>query len=166
MKSLNECIKEYKKQIDIGDIKIAYTGLMNYMMNLRNHFATKYPGYQVSGNIYYGYMDMTYFSFTPESLKNKKLKIALVLLHESIKFEAWLSGANKQIQSKYWNIFKDNGCAKYRVPVDIKGIDSIVEYDLAENPDFDHLDTLTDQLENGILKFIDDMVSFLKVHSD
>ena len=39
-------------------------------MELRTQLKNKYPDYFVSGSIYYGYMDMTYFSFFPESLKH------------------------------------------------------------------------------------------------
>jgi hypothetical protein len=161
MKSLNYYISAYKRQIEIGDIKHAYRGLMEFMTNLRNYFANNYPDCIVSGNIYAGYMDMTYFSFTPESLRSKKLKIAIVFIHDKIGFEVWLAGANKQVQSQYWQIFKASNWDKYRVPSDIKGIDSIVEYDLVRNPDFDNLNSLTKQIENGTLKFTDDIVAFL-----
>lgn len=57
-----------------GDIQDAYRGLMVYIMNLRTYFKNKYPDYFVSGNIYFGYMDMTYFSFIPDSLKQKKIE--------------------------------------------------------------------------------------------
>jgi hypothetical protein len=36
MKSLNENIKEYQKQIEKGAIKKAYKGLMEYLMYLRH----------------------------------------------------------------------------------------------------------------------------------
>lgn len=98
MKSFNECIEEYKKQMKKGCIPVAYKGLMEYIMSLRTHFKNKYPDYFVSGNIYYGYMDMTYFSFIPKSLKSKKLKIAVVFIHDKMRFEVWLGGYNKQIQ--------------------------------------------------------------------
>ena len=38
MKSFNEYVNEYRKQIEKGDIKEAYKGLMNYIMDLRTHF--------------------------------------------------------------------------------------------------------------------------------
>jgi hypothetical protein len=61
---------EYKKQLEKGAIKEAYRGLMDYFNALRLFFKNKYPDYFVSGSVYYGYMDMTYFSFTPGSLKH------------------------------------------------------------------------------------------------
>jgi hypothetical protein len=166
MKSLNEYVNQYRKQIEKGDIKEAYKGLMEYIMNLRNHFQNKYPDYLISGNIYYGYMDMTYFSFTPEALKNKKLKIAVVFIHGKVKFEVWLAGANKQIQLKYWELFKERNWNQYRIPSNIKGVDSILECDLVDNPDFNELATLTNQIEIGILKFIKDILTFLSKDSN
>ena len=91
MKSLNEYVNEYRKQIEKGDIKEAYKGLMEYIMDLRRQFKNKYPEYFVSGSIYQGYMDMTYFSFIPVSLKSKKLRIAIVFIHDKIRFEVWLA---------------------------------------------------------------------------
>jgi hypothetical protein len=164
MEPFHEYINEYRKQIEKGDIKKAYKGLMEFIMNLKNHFANQYPDYLL-GSLYIGYMDMTYFSFTPEILKNKKLKIAIVFVHDKIRFEVWLSGANKQIQLKYWKLFKECNWNKYRIPSDIKGLDSIVECNLVDNPDFYDLDNLTKQIESKTLKFIEDIVSFLSKNS-
>jgi hypothetical protein len=59
---------EFRKQLEKGTIKEAYRRLIEYIMGLKTYLMKKYPNYFVSGSIYYGYMDMTYFSFTPESL--------------------------------------------------------------------------------------------------
>lgn len=76
---------------------------------------------------------MTYFSFYPKSLGHKKLKIAIVLIYESMRFEVWLAGYNKQVQSKkYWKIFKKSAWNKYRIVPTIKGADSIIEHTLTE----------------------------------
>ena len=164
MKSLNEYINEYRKQIQKGDIKEAYKGLIEYIMNLRTYFNTKYPDYFISGSIYQGYMDMTYFSFIPESLKSKKLRIAIVFCHDTIRFEVWLAGYNKQIQTKYWKLIKESDWNKYHIPSTTKGNDSIMDSILVDNPDFNDLDTLTKQIEKGTLKFIKDVENFLSKH--
>jgi hypothetical protein len=161
MEPFHEYMDEYRKQMEKGDIKKAYRGLMEYIMDLRTHFKNKYPDYFVSGSIYYGYMDMTYFSFSPESLKSKKLKIAIVFIHDTFRFEVWLAGYNKQIQTKYWKLFKESDWNKYRIPSTTKGVDSIIEFILVDNPDFSDLDTLTKQIEKGTLKFIKDIENFL-----
>ncbi len=164
MESFNENINEYRTQLKKGAIQKAYKGLMEYIMDLRTHFKNKYPDHFVSGSIYYGYMDMTYFSFYPELIKNQGLKIAIVFIHETFRFEVWLAGINKQIQTKYWNLIKESDWTKYPIVSTIKGMDSIIEHVLVENPDFNDLASLTKQIEEGTLKFIGDVESFLAKH--
>ena len=147
--------------LERGVIKEAYRGLMDYFNSLRLYFRKKYPDHFVSGSVYYGYMDMTYFSFTPKSLKSKKLKIAIVYLHEAFRFEAWLVGYNKKNQKKYWKLIKDNNWKKYRLPPTTKGVDSVIEYILTDKPNFNKLDKLTKQIESGTLNFIKDVENFL-----
>ena len=90
MESFHEFVNEYRKQLEKGAIQKAYKGLMEYIMTLRTHFKNKYPDYLVSGSIYYGYMDMTYFAFSPKSLKDRNLKIAIVFVYNPFRFEVWL----------------------------------------------------------------------------
>ena len=163
MASFQQYMNEYRKQLEKGAIKAAYKGLMDYIMELRVHFKNKYPDYFISG-IYYGHMDMTYFSFIPKSLKRQKLKVAIVFIHCTLSFEVWLAGYNKQVQTKYWKLFKESNWNKYRIPSTTKGVDSILEYNLVDNPDFSNLDALTNQIESGTLKFIKDVESFLSNH--
>ena len=98
MASFDEHIKDYRKQLAKGSIQEAYKGLMDYIRDLRGHFKTKYPDYVVPSNIYYGYMDMTYFALVPQSLKRRNLRIAIVFLHELFRFEVWLVGINRNIK--------------------------------------------------------------------
>ena len=154
MKSLQENMAEFRKQLERGTIQKAYQGLMEYMISLKNHFASKYPDYSVPGSIYYGYMDMTYFSVLPKSLKDRDLKIAIVFLYDAFRFEVWLSGKNKQVLSKYWQFFKKSSWDKYKIVEPVKGVDSIVEHILIDNPDFSNLEDLTKQIDKGTLKFI------------
>jgi hypothetical protein len=164
MESFPESMNEYRKQLEMGAIQEAYRGLMEYIMSLRTHFKNKYPDYVVTGSIYYGYMDMTYFSVFPKSLKVRDLKIAMVFLHEAFRFEVWLAAKNKQVQTSYWKLFNESDWDKYHIVSPAKGIDSIVEFILVENPDFSDLEALTDQIESRTLKFIEDIESFLSKH--
>jgi hypothetical protein len=138
---------EYRNQVARGVISKAYKGLMEYIMDLRTYLKNKHPEYYIPSSIYFGYMDMTYFSFFPTSFKNRKLKVAIVFCHETCRFEVWLAGSNKQIQTTYWKMFKESDWDKYPVPSTIKGVDYIIEYILVENPDFSDLDKLTKQIE-------------------
>ena len=141
-----------------------FGGLMKYIMELKTHFKTILPDDFVSGSIYYGTMDMTYFSVIPAALKERGLKIAVVFLHESLRFEAWLAGYNKQVQARYWKLIKHSGWGKYRLVASTQGADSIIEYILADPPDFSDLDLLTRRIESGTLEFIGDVERFLAEH--
>jgi len=161
MKSFHKCMDSYKEQLKEGSIQVAYKGLIEYIMGLRSYFSKKYSEFNVPSNIYFGYMDMTYFSIIPKSFKDKKLKIAIVFNYETFGFEVWLSAVNKNVLKEYWNLIKDKSWDKYRIVKPIKGIDSILEYNLVNNPDFSNLDELTKQIERGTLTFISDVEKFL-----
>jgi hypothetical protein len=161
MVSFHDNIIEYRNQLKKGIIQKAYRGLMEYFGSLRSYFKKKYPDYFVSASIYFGYMDMTYFAVNPPILKDRKLKTAIVFLHEEFRFEVWLGGYNKNIQKEYWDLVRERGWDKYHIPSSIKGIDSIVEYILVDNPDFRDLEALTKQIERGTLNFIKDIENFL-----
>jgi hypothetical protein len=139
-------MNEYRKQLEKGVIQRAYQGLMDYIMGLRSYFEKKYPGYSVSGSVYFGYMDMTYFSFFSKSLKLQELKVGVVFIHVKVRFEVWLLGYNKGVQAKYWKQFKESSWNKYRISSTTKGVDSIIEGVLVENR-FHDLDALTDQMK-------------------
>lgn len=154
MESLQESMIEYRKQLEKGAIRKAYRGLMEYVLSLKTHFSSRYPDYAVSGTPYFGYMDMTYFSIVPETYRQSGLKIAVVFLHEAFRFEVWLAAANKQIQKKYWDYFKDTGWNAYRIVPAVQGYDSILEQTLVSDPDFSDLPALTGRIEKGTLDFI------------
>ncbi len=164
MGTFQEVMNEYRRQLEKGVIQKAYRGLMEYMMGLRTYLKKKYPDYFISGSVYSGYMDMTYFSFTPEALKQRGLKVAIVFLHEAFRFEVWLGGYNKQVQTEYWEWFKENGWKPYHLVPTTEGADSILEHTLVEDPDFSDLDSLTERIEQETLIFIADVESFLAEH--
>jgi len=58
-------------------------------------------------------------------------------------------------------LFKESDWNKYRIPSTTKGVDSIIEYILVDNPDFSDLYALTKQIEGGTLKFINDIGNLL-----
>ncbi len=107
---------------------------------------------------------MTYFALVPKSLKDRKLKIAIVFLHKEFRFEAWLSGVNKQVQGEYWKLFKDSNWDRYRLVPGIQGYDSIVESILVDDPDFCDPEGLTKMIDSSTMKFIADIDTFLSEH--
>ena len=161
MESFHESMLEYSRQLEKGAIKEAYRGLMEYINTLKVYLKKKYPDYVVSGSVYYGFMDMTYFSFTPESIKQHKLKTAIVFIHDTFRFEVWLAGNNRTVQREYWKLFREREWKKYHIATPAKGVDAILDHVLIDTPDFRDLDSLTEQIERGTLKFIEDVESFL-----
>ena len=159
--NFHESMMEYKEQIEKGSIQKAYRGLIQYIKDLRSHFSTNYPDFLVANNIYSGYMDLTYFHFFPKSLKSHKLKIVILFMHETFRFEVWLSGNNKKVLEKYYNLFNENKWNKYHLTFPAKGVDSILDKVLIENPNFSDLDVLTELIEKRTLKFIEDIETFL-----
>jgi hypothetical protein len=165
MELLPEYVAEYKKQMGKGAIQKAYQSLMEYILGLRTHFSQKFPAL-APGNVYQGYLDMTYFPLFPTESTARKLKIALVFIHKTVKFEVWLTARNKQIQARYWQLFRRSNWPEYRIPANLKGVDSIIEYTLTDNPDFGDLPALTGRIEQGTLGFIRDIESFLLEHPE
>jgi hypothetical protein len=163
MHSIREDMDEFRGQLRNGSIQKAYYALLSYMMGLRTHFKKKYPSYALSG-LYQGYLDMTYFAILPPSLKQRDLKIAIVFNYEAFRFEAWLAGSNRKVQQKYWELVKNSQWNEYRVVTPAKGVDSIVECDLAKDFDFDDLDSLTASIEENTAEFVDHIESFLSEH--
>lgn len=160
MVSFNKYVKEYQKQLMIGDIKKAYKGLIDYIMTLKNYFKKEHSDFIVSGHIYQGYMDLSFFTCSPKVLKNEKLKIAIVLNHEEMRFEIWLVGYTKQIQAKYWTFFKDSDWDKYTIAPNPKH--SIIQHTIVKQPDFDDLPGLTNEIEMKTLEFIEEMKSIFE----
>jgi hypothetical protein len=161
MKSLQDHMLEFRKQLGKGAIQKAYLGLMQYMLHLKNHFGSKYPEYAGSGSMYAGYMDMTYFSIFPKSLKDRDLKIAIVFVYDTFRFEVWLSGRNQQVMARYWKLFTERAWDRYTIASQGKWADSVLEHVLVDNPDFSDLEALTKQIEQGTLEFIKDVEKFL-----
>jgi len=133
------------------------------MTDLRTHFSKKYPKYSITG-LYQGYLDMSYFALVPPAFKRRRLKIAIVFNYSAFRFEAWLSGANRQVLDKYWDLVKDARWPEYRLVQPEVWADSIVEYDLASNPDFANAQALTALIEKKVAKFTNDMDRFLARH--
>lgn len=160
MDKFNSYIQEYKIQLSKGCIQKAYKGIMTFMSDLRIYLEGKHLDYSASA-LYFGYMDMTYFAFTPSALKEKKLKIAIVFLHEDCKFELWLAGNNRQIQAEYIALLKCKNLGQYALTQINPGVDSIIEAVIVEQPDFDDVERLKKQIEEKTLEFTKDIIAIL-----
>jgi hypothetical protein len=160
MNSIQKDMKEFHGQLRNGAIQRAYRELLSYMMGLRTHFKNNYPDSSVSA-LYQGYMDMTYFAISPPSLKQRDLKIAIVFNYEAFRFETWLAGKNRKVNRQYWELLKDKILPQYRIVTPAKGMDSIIESDLAQGFELSDMDALTTSIEKGTSTFIKDISALL-----
>lgn len=153
MKTLNQLISEYTVLLQHGEIQTAYNGIIEFFSKLRTDFIKKYPLYDI-GNIYQGYMDMTYFSLITKPLKEKGLKIAIVYLHEKGAFEVWLSARNRDISKKYESLNNIDISKNLNLFHDEDNQDAIIESTLIAAPNFEDQAILTNTIEQGVEKFV------------
>jgi hypothetical protein len=133
---------------------------MMFMSDLKAYLESAGPDY-ASSALYFGYMDMSYFAFTPPALKDKKLKIAIVYLHEECRFELWLAANNRKVQADYIELLKNKDIRGYTLSQAGPGVDSIIATVIAEQPDFDNPEELKKQIEAKTLEFTKDVISIL-----
>ncbi|MCE7992515.1 MAG: AraC family transcriptional regulator [Roseivirga sp.] len=139
-----------------------YGQLINYMKALRKFFHESYPSDFSLGAIYRGSMDFSYFSLTTPELKKQKLKFVIILNHQLMRFEICLSGQNKSIRRKYWEMFKSSSWNKYHLAASIDDSLSIIDHTIVETPDFDDTSTLTVEIETESFKFINEIRGILE----
>jgi hypothetical protein len=156
-------LREFKRGLASGVTPNAYRSLLSFMLGLRTRFKDAQHDAAVSG-LYQGYMDMTYFAVSPPSLKERGLKIAIVFNYEAFRFEVWLAGGNRKVQRDYWELFRADRRAGWRVVAPAPGIDSIVERDLADGLELSDPDALASTIESAVSAFIGEIEGFLAEH--
>ena len=164
MTKFAESMVQFKDALQQGWVITAYRGLMEFMMDLRTHFSKKYPDHFISGSLYQGYMDMSYFAIVPEPLIQRKLKIAILFNYQDFRFDVFLIGVNKKVQAKYIQMIKKAGWKNYEMAPAVKGYDHIIEHTLVESPDFSDLTKLRDVIELGVCQFTREVEEFLETH--
>ncbi len=158
-KSLNDYIAVYKGLLEQGDIQIAYENLRKYVMALKAHLSKKAADKYSFGNVSPGYMDFTYFPFFNDFLRSKKLRFGIVLNHQKMRFELWLMGQNAEDQVNYWELLKHTKWNKDRF---VMPRYSVLEAILIEEPDFNNLDVLTDEITIRAIDIAEEIQDFIK----
>lgn len=159
MKNLNHYVKIYKQQLDKGDILIAYNELVKFVMILRVGFIKSLSEQYSFTGILHGYMDYTYFYYSNEFLKTKKLKLGLVLNHSEMRFEIWLLGNTISVQKKYWDLLK---ASKWNKDKKVMPKYSVLEAVLENKPDFDNLPLLSQKIKNKLVELSDEIINAIK----
>jgi len=159
--SFPQAMSAYRKQLNQGDVKQAYQGLMAYLNNLRMKLNASHPNFMVSDTVQPGCMDVSYFYFFPKPMKQLKLKVVIVFIHQTFTFEAWLSGYNKTVQAEYWSQFSKTivqGAELASTPCEDH---YLLRCTLADNESFKDLTVLSNKIESGALAFIDNIEAVL-----
>lgn len=159
MKNLNQYVAVYKEQLKKGDILVAYNELVKFIMKLRSTFNKSLSNKFSFSGILHGYMDYTYFYYSNDFLKSKKLKLGLVLNHLEMRFEIWLLGNTIPIQKKYWDLLKTS---KWNIDKKEMPKYSILEAVIENNPNFDDLPMLSENIEKKLIKVSDEIIAHLK----
>ncbi len=141
-----------------------YHQLIGYMNEVRTFFQKAYATDFKLGSIYRGNSDFSYFSLKTEALKKQKLKFVIVFDHQLMQFRICLSGQNKSIRRQYWEIFKNSYWDKYRLAASIDDSLWIIDHLLADQPDFEEMNILLEEIETESFKFMDEIAEVLVVN--
>lgn len=161
-KTYNVNLSSMKEEDNSCEKQLGYHELIKYMKELRTFFEKEYETYFKLGKVYQGSPDFSYFSLTTEKLKKQKLKFVIILNHKLMNFSICLSGQNKSIRKKYWEMFKNSDWKKYHLVESINNSLPIIEHVIVENPDFDNRLQLTEQIEKESLNFINALRDILE----
>lgn len=71
---------------------------MDFMNQLQREFDKRMENIFIVKKVLNGYLDYTYFYFENDFLKERNLKLAIVLNHQKMCFEIWLIGTTKKVQ--------------------------------------------------------------------
>ena len=159
MRNLNKFVHNYKIQLAKGEIQSAYSQLVKLVMALRTRFIANLKGEFSVGGLLQGYMDYTYFYYSNDLLQEKGLKLGLVLNHLEMRFEVWLLGRTKPVQTEYWNLFQGS---KWVQSGSTMPQYSILEVIIVADPNFDDLTKLSNQIEKNARKTSAEIIDALK----
>ena len=159
MTNLNDIVAVYQEELRKGDILIAYNELVKFVMNTRTELVKKLEHQYSFAKILHGYLDYTYFYYSNDFLKSKKLKFGLVLNHLEMRFEVWLLGNTIPIQTEYWHLLK---ATKWNIDKTEMPQYSILEAVIINNPDFNNLELLSQTIHKNLVQTTDEVIDLLK----
>lgn len=160
MNNITELSQYYQNQLADGKMQKAYRSVMEAILQVRNHLEHRNLENYVSG-LYPGYMDISYFSFTPQTLQDRKLRLAVVFKHQEFQFELWLTGVNKDQQKEYWNLLMEHDWTKYPLVPQVEGNIAITYTVVEPKPDFSDTAAVAEQIGKQAIQFLQDIETFL-----
>jgi hypothetical protein len=158
MDDIDRDVCELRRALAQGAVQRAYVALVGYMSRLRAGYARERGERAVSG-LYQGHFDMTYFALSPDELRERGLKVAVVFDYATFSFQAWLAARNRAVQKSYWEKLRDAGYAEYTLVPQGAGVDAILSVVLAADFSLADEAALTRRIEAGLESFEKDMVA-------
>ena len=160
MRQMQSCIESYTRQVRLGELPKAYREILSFLSKLRGSLAKKYPAYTCQA-LYAGYMDMSYFACTPPFLRERRLKVAIVYVHQLMRFEIWLGGVNRSVHAAFRERLRTIGLGEFSLSETGPGVDSILQAILEDHPDFNRQDLLSHHLLERVSHRIDNLVDLV-----
>lgn len=146
-------INEYKKLIQTTNLQKGYQEFIRFFRNLRTYLQKEMPEYAFTGNIVENNMDYSYFQFTNDLLKSKGLKIVIAFVHVDFVYEIWLSGLNREIQRKHYEVLHGTNHS-YTLTDNPAKTDYIQKTQLANDCNYNDIEELFHTIKENALKFI------------
>ena len=73
----------------------------------------------------------------------------------------WLSGSNRKVQAEHIEMFKGKDIGYYKLSQAGPGVDSIIEMQIVDQPDFDQAEDLMQKIEGKTIEFANNIISIL-----
>lgn len=100
-------IYEYQRLLQTTDLLKGYQEFVKFFRLLRTYLQRELSDYSFTRNIVENNMDYSYFQFTNAELKTEGLKIVIAFVHADFEYQVWLSGLNRELQTKHQQRMKD-----------------------------------------------------------
>ena len=147
-------LETYKNLIISTELQQGYQEFIKLFRYLKIELEKELPLFPFSGNIVENGMDYSYFQFTNKELKEKGLKIVVAFVHKDFCFEVWVSGYNRKIQCKYYEMLK-NQTLKYSLNHNPNRVDYILKSPIDKLVDMNDGLSITKKLKANICVFIE-----------
>jgi len=154
-------IYEYQRLLQTTDLLKGYQEFVKFFRLLRTYLQRELSDYSFTGNIVENNMDYSYFQFTNAELKAEGLKIVIAFVHADFEYQIWLSGLNRELQTKHQQRMKDFFPVEqmpYPYSLDLTGLpaktDYIVKAKLVDDVDYSRQDELLSRMKVNTLAFV------------
>lgn len=150
-------LETYKSLLATTELQLGYQEFIKLFRFLRIELEKELPDFSFSGNIVENNMDFAYFQLTDTDLREKGVKIQVVFVHKSFRFEVWVSGYNRKIQRYYYEKLK-NKPLKYYLNDNPERIDYIFKAKIEKNIELHSGDIVISKIKPVVLE----MITFMK----